>query len=124
MEVDKTQSNLNRELFNVTKSLDLANIITSNKYVILKFSASWCGPCQNKDFKSRYELFKSNKRNIIFFEFDIDDDKEIIDCKEYYDFNIKSIPHFKMCYNGSVVREYNGTNLQQMDEDLNKLMVM
>lgn len=106
----------------ITKPKDLAKLIKNTKCVIIKFSAKWCGPCQNKEFKLNYEklkLFYKQYDYINFIELDLDDDDEIISNTNYYDFKVKSIPHFKICYEGSIVDEFTGSsNL----EDINNFL--
>ncbi len=95
----------------INEPIDLAKIIKNTKCVVLKFSASWCGPCQNREFKKRYYNIKdefSEYSDIKFIEFDVDDDAGIVNDTEYYDFGISSIPHFKICYDGNIVKDFTG----------------
>ncbi len=91
--------------------VDLAKFIKNNKCVVLKFSASWCGPCQNREFIKKYHSLKDNfsgYKEIQFVEFDVDEDSDIVNDTEYYDFSISSIPHFKICYDGNIVKDFTG----------------
>ncbi len=101
---------------------ELASLIKNTKCVIIKFSASWCGPCQNKEFKHNYSMLKEEFAPfsyIKFVELDLDDDDEIVNSTKYYDFAIKSIPHFKFCYEGDIIGMYDGA--QSLPEIYNNL---
>ncbi len=90
---------------------DLAKCIKNTKCVVLKFSATWCGPCQNKEFKKRYHNVKDSFKgysDIKFIEFDVDEDSELVNDTQYYDFSVSSIPHFKICYDGNIVKDFTG----------------
>lgn len=104
---------------------DLARTIKNYKCVVLKFSAGWCGPCQNKAFKNSYEnlklKYKSNSE-IKFIEFDVDDDDEIINDKKYYNLEVNSIPYFLISTNGNFTSSFEGSGyLDQIDQILSKL---
>lgn len=105
---------------------DLAKLIKGTKCVVIKFSASWCGPCQNYQFKHNYQELKQQceKYNFIkFIELDVDDDSEIVNSTKYYDFAIKSIPHIKFCFDGNIIKEYNGINcLDDILQNINKVV--
>ena len=104
--------------------LDLANLISSTTCVVLKFSASWCGPCKSKPFKDNYNILKQkfSSKIIKFIELDVDEFSELIESKEYYDIEIKSIPYFKIAYNGVWAKDFSGTScIEEIDGILNKI---
>ncbi len=106
----------------VNSPRELASLIKKTKCVIIKFSASWCVPCQNKEFKHNYSMLKEEFASfpyIKFVELDLDQDDEIVNSTKYYDFAIKSIPHFKFCYEGDIIGIYNGA--QSLPEIYNNL---
>jgi thioredoxin-like negative regulator of GroEL len=91
--------------------IELAKLIKSSKCVLIKFGASWCGPCQSPEFKNNFELLKkefARYKEIKIIVLDVDDDSEVVNSTEYYNFNIKSIPHFKFCFEGNIIKEYDG----------------
>jgi thiol-disulfide isomerase/thioredoxin len=105
---------------------ELAILIKKNYTVIIKISASWCGPCKNKKFLESYHSLKSNYSdisNIKFVELDIDDDSEIIDSKKYYDIDVDSVPTFIIANNGSFTKKYvGGGYLNDINEYLSKIV--
>ena len=95
----------------IKSSKDLAMAIKKNLLVIIKISATWCGPCKNKKFLESYHNLKSsflNNPNIKFVELDVDDDCEIIGNKKYYDLEIDSVPTFLIAKDGSFIKKYVG----------------
>lgn len=100
-------------------SKDLAKIIKNNNCVIIKFSASWCGPCKNKVFLQEYYNLKSKYANvakIIFTELDVDNHESIINDKTYYDIEISSVPCFLIATNGNFTNKFEGTTcLKEID---------
>ena len=73
---------------------ELSTMLNETKCTVLKFSASWCGPCQNKDFLKAYHVLKEqfvDNPDVLFLELDVDENEELVN-----DFNIRSIPTFKI----------------------------
>lgn len=90
---------------------DLAIAIKKHTVVVIKISASWCGPCQNKKFLESYHKLKSihsSNMDIKFIELDIDEDVDIIENKKYYDIDVNSVPTFLITKNGSFTKKYIG----------------
>ncbi len=109
-QTNQSDRNDTPSIFKFNEPKDLAAFIKANKCVVLKFSASWCGPCKNPEFLRKYRNLKYTYTSdlIKFCEFDIDVDSTIVNDTEYYQFDIKSIPHFKICYDGNIVTDFTG----------------
>lgn len=128
---------MDREYCNLEKintSKDLALIIKKNFLVIIKISASWCGPCKDKIFlesyrnlKSTYEMneleleskqkIESKTYGIKFVELDVDRDADILDNKKYYDIDVEAVPTFLISKNGAFTRKYEGCgNIDKITE--------
>lgn len=99
---------------------ELAIIIKQIPIVVIKMSASWCGPCQNKKFLESYHELKtsySQNKNVKFIEFDIDNDVDIIEDNKYYNIEVNAVPTFLISKNGSFIRKFEGGGfLNEIDE--------
>ena len=107
------------EINRIDSAKKLAKYIQNNKIVIMKISATWCGPCKNKVFLESYNNLKKkfNKKNIKFIEIDLDNDSELIENKDFYDIEIKSVPTFLISKDSSFTRKFMGiNNLELIDE--------
>jgi thiol-disulfide isomerase/thioredoxin len=107
--------------------LDLVSLVTNTPCVVIKFHAVWCGPCKSEEFKENYNNLKNKYKmhpNVVkFIELDIDEFEELINNKEYYDIEVKTIPHFKLTYNGVWAKNFNGqTCIGDIDLTLNKVI--
>tara|TARA_B100000900_G_C20564168_1_gene710295 strand:- start:385 stop:792 length:408 start_codon:yes stop_codon:yes gene_type:complete len=73
--------------------------VKNNKYVILKFSATWCKPCQNmKDIFKKYYISSLNYNDDIkLILVDIDKDSEISNL-----LRIRSVPTLVSYVNGDM----------------------
>jgi len=90
---------------------DLALMIKQTPIVVIKISASWCGPCKNKQFLETYHKLKSSyseKQEIKFIELDVDDDADIIGDSKYYNIEVNAVPTFLISKNGSFIRKFEG----------------
>lgn len=97
----------------IENAFELANLIRENKIVVIKISASWCGPCKNANFLKLYEEVKNNfikSDNVKFVELDVDAHSDIIENKEYFDISIDSVPTFLLSKDGCFVKKYSGTS--------------
>lgn len=107
--------------------IDFADLITDTPCVVVKFSASWCKPCQSKELKQNYAVLKNKfsdqEKTIKFLELDINEFEELIENKEYYDITVETIPYFKISYNGVWVKDYKGIScIPEIDILLNKVI--
>ena len=107
IKMDKEEWETNK----ISKPKELVLTIKKYTIVVIKISASWCGPCKNKIFLESYHKLKSihsSNPNIKFIELDIDDDSDIINDKKYYDIDVNSVPTFLITKNGSFIKKYSG----------------
>lgn len=101
----------NEEIQKINSPKELALAIKKNQIVVIKVSASWCGPCKNKNFLESYHNLKhqySMNPNVKFIELDIDEDVDILEDKKYYDIDIDSVPTFLLSKNGKFIKKYIG----------------
>ncbi len=95
---------------NLKKCLDV------DKYVLLFFTASWCGPCK-KIYPELEEL--SNKLNkdlieIYKVQIDNDDNEEICSI-----FKVESVPSFYLMKNKECINTIKGANMNEIKKMLN-----
>ena len=110
----------------INSPLTLAKIIKDYSCVVIKISASWCGPCKNINFKSAYEQIKNNYKmnpNVKFIDLDIDDDSNILEDKKYYNIDINSVPTFLISKNGSFIKKIEGNGqLNEINNLINNIL--
>lgn len=90
---------------------DFAIMIKQTPIVVIKMSASWCGPCKNKKFLEAYYKLKTSyaeNKNVRFIELDVDDDSDIIGDSKYYNIEVNAVPTFLISKNGSFIRKFEG----------------
>lgn len=90
----------------------LALLVKENSCVIIKISASWCGPCKDNNFKKAYDelkFFYKNYSNVKFIDLDIDEHEYILEDKNYYDIDINAVPTFLISQNGSFIKKIEGS---------------
>jgi thioredoxin 1 len=95
---------------NFEKRSDFKEYVKNNKFVIVKFSATWCGPCQRiKDiFKTYYNSALSYEKDIKLVLVDIDEDREVSNL-----LRVRSVPTMVSYINNTL--EYTCTSSKQED---------
>ena len=90
------------------------SVNNSNKLIILKFEAKWCGPC--KAIKPFITYLQNEYPNIEFYEFDIEDDNKTTITEK---FEIVKVPTFIYYKNGTIHDTVIGTNKEKIEDKIN-----
>mgnify|MGYP006084101767 FL=1 len=91
----------------------MSNKIEVPSVCVLKFEATWCGPC--KEVQPYIDDIKKKYTEIKIVPVDADENKEL--CEKY---SIKKLPTF-LFINGKKVTSVVGTNRQQLDIEFSRL---
>ena len=88
----------------------------SDKLLLVKFGATWCGPC--KQIKSHLEKLAETESNVIVIDIDVDDAKELD-----WDWasEVENLPTFRFIRNGVQLEEYSGSKIEKIQDIIRKL---
>ena len=90
--------------------------INSDKYILLFFTASWCGPCK-RIYPQLEELgSKLNKDLIQIYKIQIDDDNNEKICEI---FKVESVPSFYLMKNKECINTMKGGDINGIKNMLN-----
>lgn len=103
-------------------SEDELNLIygySRERLVVIKFGASWCGPC--KKIKGDYhDNLPKEYTNVLFYQVEsnpkTDSETDIEDIMSK--FKVNGIPHFVFLKDGNVITEYTGSDMAKVREIL------
>lgn len=109
-------SNITMTISHPEDLTEFRKIVKDNQYVILDFSAKWCGPC--KAIAPKFEQMSNNVNfsKWKFLKVDVDDNQDISDM-----FGISSLPTFIFIKDGTPVSTITGVNEKQIMENLSSL---
>ena len=85
--------------------------LSTDKYIFLFFTASWCGPCKSIKPKIDEIAGKIINPNVIFYKIDISENEELAD-----KMNITSVPTFVLIKDGKIIKHFVGANLKYVHE--------
>jgi len=88
---------------------EFEKIITSNKAVIVDFTASWCGPC--KRIGPVFEELSKTHTNIVFIKVDVDVNDEVTS-----KYQIEAMPTFVLFLNGQKADSFSGADTTKLNE--------
>jgi thioredoxin 1 len=90
----------------VTDETFQEKVIESDKLTVVKFTASWCGPC--KQIQPLLEEIEKETPDVIFWTADIDENRE--KAKSY---SLRSVPQIFFFKNGEVKDQIVGTGFDK-----------
>lgn len=80
---------------NITTVDEFNELVSENDYVLIKFFATWCGPC--KKLQQNIEIIEKEFPDVVVVGIDVDDaDDELLES-----FDIKNVP-FLVYYNDAM----------------------
>ena len=95
---------------------NLKKCLNEDKYILLFFTASWCGPCK-KIYPELQELAsKLNKDLIEIYKIQIDDDDNEKICEI---FKVESVPSFYLMKNKECINTIKGADMNGIKKMLN-----
>ncbi|KAG1143634.1 hypothetical protein G6F37_012028 [Rhizopus arrhizus] len=102
--------------FTVPKNADdLKQIISSNKYVVIDFTATWCGPCRM--ITPILERLSVQYDNVVFVKVDVDEFSDI--AQEY---SVRAMPTLFFLNDGIKVSDIVGANPGAIENNLANLV--
>jgi thioredoxin 1 len=103
------------EEFNKLKDID--------KLILIKFGASWCGPC--KQVKPHLEKIAESESNLIIVDIDVEETSE---WEWNYDdlgskpSEVETLPTFRFIKYGVQVEEYSGSKMDKIKDMIKTLL--
>ena len=95
---------------------NLKKCLNVDKYILLFFTASWCGPCK-KIYPDLEELYKKLDKDLIeIYKIQIEDDDNEEICKI---FKVESVPSFYLIKNKKCINELKGADINGIKQMLN-----
>ena len=94
----------------------LQNCLNCEQYILLFFTASWCGPCK-RIYPQIEELYKNLNKDIIkIYKLDVDDEENTEICKI---FKIESMPSFCLVKDKQCINTFKGADINGIKKMLN-----
>ena len=95
---------------------NLKTCLDTDKYILLFFTASWCGPCK-KIYPDLEELYKKLDKDLIeFYKIQIDDDDNEEICEI---FKVESVPSFFLMKEKECINTLKGADINGIKKMLN-----
>jgi thioredoxin 1 len=94
---------------------ELNDTIQDNEFVVIDFSATWCGPCEK--IKPYFESLAEKHKDCVFCSVDIEDCPDIAD-----EYGIDKLPTFLIYKNKENCDEYVGGSESKMKEIIEKIL--
>ena len=94
----------------------LQNCLNCEQYILLFFTASWCGPCKKiyPQLEELYNKLNTNLVEIYKIQIDNDDNSNICDI-----FKVQSVPSFFLLKNKECINTLKGADINGIKTMLN-----
>lgn len=88
----------------------------TDKLLLVKFGASWCGPC--KQIKHQLENL-SKSENLVVIDIDVDEASE---SDWSWASEVENLPTFRFIKKGIQLEEYSGSKIDKIQDIVRKLL--
>ncbi len=96
---------------NIKTEEEFDELKKTDKLLLVKFGASWCGPC--KQVKPFLEKLAESENNLIVVDIDVEEACDWVS-------DVDSLPTFRFIKNGEQVDEYSGSKIEKIQEIVKK----
>jgi thioredoxin 1 len=89
-------------------------LLKNHQYVVVDFTATWCGPC--KAIAPKFEEFSNKYKKWTFCKVDVDSASDISD-----EYSVSAMPTFVFIKDGKVIAKFSGANVAMLESKLSTL---
>lgn len=86
---------------------------SDSQLIIVKFSATWCGPC--KAIAPKYDALSKHYTKCLFLYIDIDELEHASTVQD-----VSAVPTFKLFKKGAIVEKFSGADIPKLDRLIEK----
>ncbi len=98
----------------ITNKTEFEQLCSENRYVLVDFSAEWCGPC--KRLKPLLEQLNESFRDVKFVKVDVDENQELAELHK-----ITAMPSIMFYVDGKLQTEFvRGADINSVERYCNK----
>lgn len=97
---------------------EFKNVISKNRFVVVDYHASWCGPCRRLGKWLDEQIAAGKYSGIRFYKIDVDNEFFEDHCKSH---GISGIPHIEFYRDGVLVKKIIGLKQDEIDMQLESM---
>lgn len=106
----------------VLNKTEFDKICSQNRFVLVDFSAEWCGPCKRLKplLKSLFDKLTNINKDIKFIEIDVDKNQEIAE-----NHNVSAMPTIMFYVDGILQSDFvRGADINSIEKYCNKFFII